>query len=361
MSTSGIKHTFWTKIHSFHNVIKQVRKIKDSKVSKNIMFKGKIKLHGQNAGITIGKPQDGESRPRIVTQTRRHIVGENLAAGEVVFPLNVDFFENLWFHFKKMFQDDDDIPGIDQFTIFGEWCGKGIQKHVAVAELDEKIFAIFAIKFGDFLMVNPDEILNFMTMNQTIEIPSRIYILPWQTNEFFINFKNEEKLSSVLDEIDDLVNKYCKCDPWVEDNFGIQGLGEGLVLYPISKIKQTENKDFTLMSCFDFGKFGFKAKGEQFRAVENKKSVSLKVPKPGCPRVISFVHMVCTEARLQQGVTEVDAIGRPDIGDLMKWIYKDISKECQLELEESGFTFKMIRKELGMRVKEWFFEQCDQK
>lgn len=360
MSSSEMKHVFWTKIRSFHNVIGQNRKIKNSKTSKNIIFKGKIKLHGQNAGITIGEPDSGECKPNVVTQTRRHIVGKEFAAGEVVFPLNVDFFENLWFHFRKTFQSDE-MQKIKQFTIFGEWCGKGIQKNVAVSEVNEKIFAIFAINFGTFLMVNPDEILNFMTMNQTIAIPSRIFILPWQTNEFIIDFKHEEKLSSVLDEIDELVNKYCQCDPWVEETFGIQGLGEGLVLYPISKFIQTEHKEFTFLSCFDFGKFGFKAKGEQFRVVENKKSATLKVPKPGCPAVISFVHMICTEARLQQGVTEVNAIARPDIGDLMKWIYKDVQNECGLELEESGFTFKMIRKELGRRIKDWFFDQCDTK
>ena len=40
-----------------------------------------------------------------------------------------------------------DMKGYDYVTVFGEWCGKGIQKGVAINQL-EKMFIIFELKLS---------------------------------------------------------------------------------------------------------------------------------------------------------------------------------------------------------------------
>ena len=339
-------HIRWPRIRSFHAMFKNAKRI-DNDLPGEVVYRGKIKLHGQNVGITIQRPLDDDCQPTVSIQSRNHIVDNCTLAGEVVFPDNVSFFTDLWGYFVSQ-SEPNSVPGCSQFTIFGEWCGKGIQKHAAISTIDEKVFAIFAIDFLGCLMVEPDDITTFLTCNGANVMPPRVYVLPWQTDFMSVDFDDEKKTQVVLDELDESVVECCRCDPWVQETFGISGLGEGLVLYPVSKYSTGRQ----YLERHVFGVYGFKAKGEQFRVVENRKSATVKVPK--VVDTMKFVDVVCTEARLEQAVSETGATCMTDTRHVLDWIRNDIQCECQLEMEESGVTIKTINRSLGRRVCSWF-------
>ena len=98
-----------------------------------VTMTGTVKLHGTNASRSIN--QDGEqwsgSRSKIITP-------ESDNAGFATFCHSKNSV------FERLFEL---IPfnGYDYITIFGEWCGQGIQKGVAIAELP-KMFVVFDIK-----------------------------------------------------------------------------------------------------------------------------------------------------------------------------------------------------------------------
>ena len=93
-----------------------------------LKYKGTVKLHGTNACIHFpaGSGVKFQSRNNEITQ-------ENDNAG-FVHEMSQKPIEELLRHFKL--QDD--------IYIYGEWCGKGIQKGVAISEVD-KMFVIFDV------------------------------------------------------------------------------------------------------------------------------------------------------------------------------------------------------------------------
>jgi len=98
-----------------------------------ITYKAKIKLHGVNSGVTIHR---GELR----VQSRNIFVDE---PGKKSFGFlewvnqSRDVFFNAWKNLEGM-RNKDEV-----FTIFGEWCGPGVQKGVAVSKVKRKFFCCF--------------------------------------------------------------------------------------------------------------------------------------------------------------------------------------------------------------------------
>ena len=102
-----------------------------------ILFRGTVKIHGTNGSISATK--NGNS------------IDYKFHSRENVLSLeedNAGFMRNM---ISKNYQDlFKDIEFNDRCVIYGEWCGKGIQKNMAVNKLD-KMFVIFAIKKLDFI------------------------------------------------------------------------------------------------------------------------------------------------------------------------------------------------------------------
>ncbi len=72
---------------------------------------------------------------------------------------------------------------------------------VAIANIPKQIFAVFSVQFGNDLMVEPDQINDFMTIGGTVKLPDWIHILPWQTEEFSFWFLDDEKMQEPVQRI----------------------------------------------------------------------------------------------------------------------------------------------------------------
>lgn len=314
----------WTSIELLHNVRHNLD-ILEPKIK--ITYCAKVKLHGTNAGVQV--TTDG----RVVAQKRSEIISPKTdnAGFATWVEANVDYFSGL--------------KTTENITIFGEWCGSGVQTGVAISKLDRKIFAIFAIQFGDDittsrkLEIRPNKIREFLPEHQDI------FIIPFYGEPVIIDFGDREQINSAAETINRMVEEVEKLDPWVKDTFGIEGIGEGLVMYP-----ETDK----LVARDSYTQYLFKAKGLKHQAVKSKKAVSIEPEK--VKTIEEFVDLFATESRLEQGLTEAcnGDLDMKKMGDFLKWFAHDVQKESTAELEAAGLTWKEVSKYIMTRGRKWY-------
>lgn len=325
----------WPEITSFHNIRKYTEAHPEILNNKStVKYMPKIKLHGTNAAIQCHK--DGV----IICQSRESIITpEKDNAG---FARWVKSNEHLW---QKNVRD---------VILFGEWIGKNIQKSgVAVSELYSKCFAIFAARplengsiLGDDLWKDPNVLLDFIT-----DIP-HTYVLPWYNNGLTVNWSGTaEDLSQTTDLINEWVSKVEANDPWVDATFGIKGMGEGLVFYPVSDEHQGN---------INFGNLCFKAKGEAHKNIATAKPAQLD-PSVAA-NVDAFIDLVLTDARLEQAANATALTQKifemPLLGKFVSWIEKDVQKETKAEIEASKLEWKLIQKPLINKARIWYISKA---
>ena len=241
-------------------------------------------------------------------------------------------------------------------TVFGEFCGKGIQKNVAISQIDRKIFAVFAIQYGGtdgepaVLDINPITILDKLG-----SFPEDVYVLPFYGDTMFFNFTNVDELKKQAEELNKVIAEVESCDPWVKNVFDIEGIGEGVVMYPLLTPKLYKTHEPILIDVFQYSDLVFKAKGEKHKVVNTKKAVQID---PEIAKSIeSFVELFVVEARLNQMLDGLD-VDPKNIGEFIKKMSIDIQKESVAELEAAGLTWKEVVKDLSMASRKWFLNRC---
>lgn len=310
-------------IEQFRNVIKRVREMSDFKGVVDgkpvyshesdypiLKFKGTVKLHGTNAGVV--KYSDG----RIEYQSRERVLTlEQDNAGFMNYMMNIDLSFIL-----------NSIPFEDYIAIYGEWCGKGIQKGVAISELN-KMFVIFGIKAdGNWIDIptwcqSPDE---------------RIFrIENFKTYDVGIDFNKPELSQNKLIE---LTNEVEECCP-VGEYFGVKGIGEGIV--------------FTCESNPDLK---FKSKGEKHSVSKVKVLNSVDVEQlESCN---DFVEATITENRLNQGLVYLKEngfeISPKSLGDFIRWVVTDVLKEESDTISGNNLDEKRIKSLIVVKCRVWF-------
>lgn len=315
----------FTDIEGFHQIVKMLNKYDYLRPTKPITYRGKIKLHGTNGGVSIYP--DG----RVVAQSRTNELING--ADNVGFAKWVAAHEN---EFKKLVSDK-------QIIIFGEWCGKGINKGCAIHAVVDKKFVVFMIQLGqledDTVLIQPAAIKMFLNGI------SDILILPWyEPAEIVIDFSNIDQMRNQLEKINALVLQVEACDPWVKDQFGVSGVGEGIVYYP------------QLHRRSEITKYMFKAKGEK-HSVKIQKAPVILNPET-VSSVAEFVRMFVTENRCQQGLTVAcnNELDRKLTGVFLKWLCSDVLKESKVELEANNLTWDMVSGAVQKAAQRWWLD-----
>src|SRR3990167_702915 len=98
-----------------------------------------------------------------------------------------------------------------------------------------------------------------------------------------------DDLEKIVATINEQVAEVEKCDPWVKAIFEIEGVGEGLVFYPVG-FHDTYD---------DFSNLSFKAKGTQHRVIAHSKPA--QVDPSVAATAQAFADLVLPLARLEQG------------------------------------------------------------
>lgn len=326
--TRSVQFQKWPSIELLHNLCRSLELIEPKPT---VTYRAKIKLDGTNAGVQIFS--DG----RVAAQSRTQIVtpdNDNMGFANWVNE-NIEFFSNL--------------ASSKHLTIFGEWCGKGIQKRTAISQIDRKIFVVFAIQSGGIdgqiakWEICPEKIESFVPKHPDI------FILPFYSDPITLDFSDKEQLKAQAEVLNRMVQEVENIDPWVKEIFGIEGIGEGLVFYP-------EEND--RIECLSYAERLFKAKGEKHQVVKTKKPVQIDPEK--VKTIEEFVELFVTPSRLEQGVTEAcnGEFDMKKMGDFLKWFTGDVKKESTAELERAKLTWKEVNKPVMNTARKWYQERA---
>lgn len=313
-------------IEQFRNVVREIRTAHDFKGldSENkpiynhtspyprIAFSGTVKLHGTNAGIV--RYSDG----RTVFQSREREL--SLLQDNSQFKLNMSQ-HNLDFLF-------DGIDFKSHVAIFGEWCGQGIQKGVAISELP-KMFVIFACNVDG----------EWVDINSLTTDPSKSIRSVWEFNLYGkeIDFNTPEESQNALIEFTNEVESECPVGKF----FGVSGIGEGIV-----------------WTAKYNGKFyQFKVKGEKHSVSKVKTLASVDVELVASMN--EFAENTITEQRLSQGISYLKenghSVDQTSTGTYLKWVIGDVMKEEQDTIVANQLDPKKLGGILSNKARVWFF------
>jgi len=310
----------WTDIGQFHSVRKSLK----YDVKPKLLYKSKIKLHGTNAGVQVSA--EGE----VAAQSRSGFIspGKSDNAGFAAF---VEANKDAWA-----------TKAAKNYVYYGEWCGKGVQKGVAISKIDKKIFAIFAaapIEQSNALILDPSELAKLL--GGVLDIPE-VFVLPWMNDDITVDWDGDDtSLTSTTDFINQRVLEVEQLDPWVDQVFGVQGVGEGLVFYPFPYSAEVRH-------------LIFKAKGEEHKTVATAKPAQIDPEKASS--AAAFAELVLTPARLGQGLGALPEASIRQTGAFIEWCLGDVQKECQGELETSALSWADAKSAIALKAKSWFFE-----
>lgn len=265
-----------------------------------IKYQATVKIHGTNGGVWY---KDGE----LIAQSRNQILTENNT--------------NSGFYNFVMDRKDDFITFLSQFgddvVLYGEFCGKGIQSGTAISQVDKK-FLFFR------LLVN-DEVVDISGLESKILDVFNIFTFgSWN---FEVDFENPD-----LSKIEDLCNEIENRCP-VGAYFGIEGVGEGIVLTSIPYVKE----------------YTFKFKGDKHKVA--------KIPNTAIQLTLDEIGQLdvfLTEARFKQGLENIE-LDIKNIGNFIKSIIEDIYKEESNTLE--NLDKKLVNKHISSKAKNWFMDK----
>lgn len=338
-----MKFEKFNSIEQFRSVVKEVkekasfvgldedsRPIFDStKPLPTIDFYGSVKLHGTNASIVLDREGNYycQNRSRIITPDNDNYGFAKWAHQPSVKEFITEFVYEEYF-----------IPvGTEKVVIYGEYAGKGIQRKVAISEVD-RFFSPFECKvfikdlpipvkiYEDFLNKLTNKDLRIFSIGEFGE-----YNLP-------IDFNKPELAQQQLVELVNNVENSCPAGKY----FGVEGVGEGLVFRDLS------------------GDLKFKVKGEKNSVTKVKTLAPVDIEK--YEKANQFVEYAVTENRFLQGIeylkehnTDIDI---KSTGQFLKWVCSDVAKE-EGDLIAETLDKKIVFKVVQRKARTWFINYLD--
>jgi hypothetical protein len=323
----------WGSIELLHNVVRTLTALhetpaEDQRPLPVVRYRAKVKLHGSNCAVQV--TPDG-----VYTQSRTAML-----TPESDYKGFAAWVRDHRAYFAGL------RPGL---VVFGEWCGPGVERGMAVSQVDHKLFVVFAVRDGDHTIVEPDELRALLPAEGA---PAALHVLPWDGEPVTIDYRSREQLDRVAAALSARVAAVEREDPWVRATFGISGLGEGLVFYPRDVDGAPARTDPVSLAGLMF-----KAKGEKHRTAGAAAAVQVTPTVVG--GVDEFVALMVTEPRLQQGLSTVcgGVVDPRQTGKFLAWIAADVRKESVAELEAAGLTWPQVDKAVQTRARAWFLAQ----
>jgi hypothetical protein len=237
--------------------------------------------------------------------------------------------------------DDPDVVR----TYFGEWCGKGIQKGVAINQ-HEKVFVLFAVL--DCVNPGEEETCTWMSAEDmsdvTSEDPRFLNVNHFETFTTSINF-NDPKLSvDELSHVTDSVERECP----IAAALGHKGVGEGVVWTCVTP-------------GWELSDVWFKTKGEKHKVSKTREKIPVAPERLAA--IEDFTAAVVTEARLNQGIEALQMMKAPldrkSTGKFLGWVVKDVLKEETDTIECSELEKGEVTATVQGAARKWFFNYLD--
>lgn len=343
------KHISFPSIEQFRNIVANVNReynfvgldeqgeaIYDHSKPKPVLtFKGTVKLHGTNFGVSYNELEGmwAQSRENIITPEKDN-------AGSAFFVKSKEAV------FLGLFNDIKWLHNLDTFhntiTIYGEWVGKGIQKGVAIANLDKAMF-IIGVKITPHPKNEDDKTPSYWIDSSFLRnTEERIFnIEDFPTYSIDIDFNMPQLVQNKIIEMTIAVEDECP----VGKEFGHTGIGEGIVfshMTPDGKV------------------YRFKSKGEK-HAKASKVTTLKPVDDVKLNKIVELVNKVTPDWRLEQAMDKTfdlmngGSIDIKKMGDFIRNVITDIIKEESDVIAEAGLEPKDINAKVSERARLYFF------
>lgn len=304
-----------------------------------LSFKGTVKLHGTNSSIVKYNDSvllDIETAGDSVFSSSEKVENYVFQSRERELSLTSDnssfMNEMVKKNYKKLF---DGIEFNEYCAIYGEWCGSGIQKGVAISQLP-KMFVIFAVKIDGVYQ----NIENYSHLK--IEDEKIYNITQFPSFSIDIDFNNPKLVQNKLGEITLEVEKECPVGKY----FGVSGVGEGVVWECLYNDKR----------------YVFKVKGEKHQV--SKVKTLAPVDTEMIENMNKFVEYSVTENRLKQGIDKMIEMGHPldmkSTSHYLRWVYNDIVKEESDTIEKNGIDVKKLGGYISNKAKVYWFNYLNE-
>jgi len=245
------------KIEQLHNLLKYIRHRKENSPDflndEELDFHGTVKLHGTNAAVGFNRARG------LWCQSRTTII--DVARDNMKFAAFVNSNDAI---FSGMIIELAETCNIDltknSVIIFGEWCGSGIQRDMAINSLP-RMFVIFGVKIqNNSTEAKEDEELERVLVEGVPAVGSywldlrrldshllskpekNIFnILTFPTYNVKISLSDPEASVSLLTELTMAVVKECP----VGKALGALGAGEGIVWIHVTGTSSTSSASST--------------------------------------------------------------------------------------------------------------------
>ena len=306
-----------------------------TKPKPKLKFKGTVKLHGTNFGVCYNTV-DGlwaQSRENIITPQSDN-------AGSAFFvESNKEAFLELFNQVKEKLNLDLTTNTI---SIYGEWAGKGIQKSVAISNIDKSMF-IFGVKITPHLKDENDKTPAYWVDSSYLRNHEhKIYnIEDYKSYEIEIDFNYPQLSQNKIIEMTIEVEDECP----VGKEFGFEVIGEGIVFSHMTESGEV---------------YRFKSKGEK-HSKASKVTTLKPVDDAKINNIIETVNKVTPDWRLEQMLDKTFDIingGKIDVkkmGDFIRNVIADIIKEESDTISEAGLEPKDINAKISERCRNYFF------
>ena len=228
------------------------------------------------------------------------------------------------------------------FVVYGEWCGQGIQKGVAISQVP-KDFVVFAVRLLD------GENSNWALPATVIEFAKDLglkCIYNYPTWEIDIDFNHPEEAQNRLVELTQEVENECP----VGKAHGVSGVGEGIVWWPQPH------------PTFNVRDLEFKVKGEKHSESKVKTLAPVDVEKLNS--IKELVDSILTEHRLEKKLDSLKESGLElelkNTGAYLKLVGQDVIKEEVDTIDASGLSRNEVMGEVNKRAKAFWMEKINE-
>lgn len=303
-----------------------------------IKFRGTVKLHGTNGGVRV-------TNGNVLTHGRTRVLGLGKNEDECGFAFFTSSRKDEFRQLTSMY-----APGCPDVTVYGEWCGIGIQKGCGVHKLP-KMFVVFDVKVHDgseegVVVDIHDNTLWDGDLIQWLNQNNIFLITQFPTYEVDIDFNDPQPAAEEIERLTLEVEDSCpvaNSPMFAAFNHGENiGIGEGIVW----------------LSTGHHERLTFKSKG-----LKHKKS-GTKVRVELAPEVVdsinSFVELVLPEWRLQQGLDEMNKMALKVVpentGHYIAWVCKDVLKEHSDTLQANNLDWKQVSGPITVAARKFFFD-----
>ena len=330
-------------IEQYRSAIRNVSVISRSRSQDalpTIKYRGTVKLHGTNAGIvydcrTTEFSFQSRERELSLDKDNSGFMLSMLAKTKALQAIIDAYIEReCWIHDEATGTDKITCPHPDKVVLFGEWCGEGIQRGVAISQLP-KMFVIFAVQFIT------DEDNRWLTLAPAFSAPDdRIYCIEqFPHYDLAIDFQRPDVAQQKMVEITEAVERCCPVGKY----FGVDGVGEGVVW-------RSDEPSWAMSDLW------FTVKGEKHSVSKVKTLAPVDVETAST--IYEFVDRTVTEQRFLQGVSWLREQHKPmemsSMGDFIRWVLGDIIKEEQDVIVASQIDPKKLGHPVSGRCRSWF-------